>query len=311
MGALNCELHHSITTKATNFGSGNIKKLRIGLHYSSSFLYCHPSLTFNQVCITPNNIHCFCLKKETVDHPMKQGFSGLTSEIMWESESTWMTMAMYMFNLHVPLGFGGLSIVSYLLQQPVLIPQDQALYLLLLQMLELSGSLFLLKTTFKPQYNLKSFFKGSKLSENRSWLLATPLGYAVLVLLVYLTSLLDGIAFGPKDAYDPILKEMLLSGNLSKVACIMVYCIITPVLEESIYRGFLLRSLATQMNWPCAILVSSAVFSAAHFSAENFLQLFVIGCILGSSYCWTGNLRTSIAIHSLYNALIVTTTFLS
>ncbi|GKU96479.1 hypothetical protein SLEP1_g9709 [Rubroshorea leprosula] len=104
---------------------------------------------------------------------------------------------------------------------------------------------------------------------------------------------------------------MLLSSDVAKVACVLVYCIIAPLLEETVYRGFLLRSLASRMNWQQAVAISAIIFSAAHFSGENFLQLFIIGCVLGCSYCWTGDLSSSIVIHSLYNALTLMMSLLS
>ena len=110
---------------------------------------------------------------------------------------------------------------------------------------------------------------------------------------------------------NPILKEILLSNGISKAACALLYCIVTPVLEETVYRGFLLTSMLPTMKWQQAIFISSVIFSAAHFSAENFLQLVIIGCVLGSSYCWTGNLSSSIAIHALYNAMTLMLTLLS
>lgn len=110
---------------------------------------------------------------------------------------------------------------------------------------------------------------------------------------------------------NPIVKEILLSSSISKVACILVYCLVTPLLEEIVYRGFLLKSLASTMNWQQAVLLSSAVFSAAHFSGENFIQLFIIGCVLGCSYSWSGNLCSPILTHSLYNALTLIITYFS
>lgn len=56
----------------------------------------------------------------------KQRFSVLEeSDCPWKSGSLWTTMALYMFNLHIPLGYGGLSIVANLLDQHVLHPQTQ------------------------------------------------------------------------------------------------------------------------------------------------------------------------------------------
>ncbi|PQM36404.1 uncharacterized protein Pyn_11614 [Prunus yedoensis var. nudiflora] len=143
-------------------------------------------------------------------------------------------------------------------------------------------------------------------------------------MLVFLPSLLI-VLLGPRltmvslakteqtDHYmainNPVLKEILGSSNISKAACVLVYCIVTPVLDETVYRGFLLASISSTMKWQSAVLISSAIFSAAHLSGENSLQFFIIGCVLGCSYCWTGNLRSPILIHSLYNAMTLMITF--
>ncbi|KDP24144.1 hypothetical protein JCGZ_25801 [Jatropha curcas] len=254
--------------------------------------------------------NCYCKKNNSTDKPTED-FSVLSLDIPWERGSIWSIMAMYMFNLHIPLGVGGLSIVAYLLHQPALDPQTEILSLLVVQILELIGALVLLNTTAKPDHKLRNIFKSNKLSKERNWLLASALGFGSLTLLVFLISFLADIYVGPKAVNNPILKEILLSSNISKAACILVYCLVTPLMEEIIYRGFLLTSLASTMNWQKAVFISSAVFSAAHFSGENFLQLFIIGCVLGFCYSWTGNLSSPIAIHSLYNAVTLIITFVS
>ncbi|KAJ0112167.1 hypothetical protein Patl1_02229 [Pistacia atlantica] len=287
---------------------------------------------FNFKLSSKASLKCCCIKNEIKEQPIKcvgvfykflevqltliwvnRDFSVLASDIPWESESLWSTMAMYMFNLHIPLGYGGMSVAAYVLNQPVLEPQTQvgALSLLVFQLLELSGALFLLSRTIKPQHDLLTLFKAKKLSEERNWLLASALGLGFLILLVFSTLLIADRLFGAKAASNSIMKEILLSSNISKTASVLVNCIIAPLTEEAVYRGFLLTSLAATLNWQKAVVISSAIFSAAHFSVDNFLQLFIIGCVLGCSYCWSGNLRSSIVIHSLYNALILLMTILS
>ncbi|KAI8551694.1 hypothetical protein RHMOL_Rhmol06G0205900 [Rhododendron molle] len=187
----------------------------------------------------------------------------------------------------------------------------QALSLLAIQTLELSAVLWLLRCIVQPQYKIYSFFQAKNQPKERNWFLASVLGLGFLILLVFSTSLLADQLIGPKDVNNSILKEILSSGPISETACNLVYCFLTPLLEEIVYRGFLLTSLASEMKWHRAVVISSAVFSAAHFSGENFLQLFVIGSVLGCSYCWTGNLSASFVIHSLYNALILVITYLS
>lgn len=261
------------------------------------------------------SLNCCCIKNgisETPTKDKKQCFSVLKSDNNpWDGESVWSTMALYMFNLHIPFGVGGLSIAAFLLHQPAgLDPQSQAMSLLVMQILELAGALLLLKNTIKPQYKLISFFRYN-ISEERNWVLASALGLSFLILLVFFSSLLVDTFIGAKAVNNPIVKEILQSSDIARVVCILIYCIITPFLEETVYRGFLLTSLSSTMNWFHAVAISSAIFSGAHFSGENFIQLFIIGCVLGSSYCWTGNLSSSILIHSLYNALTLLITYTS
>ncbi|KAL6286592.1 hypothetical protein ACE6H2_010982 [Prunus campanulata] len=254
---------------------------------------------------------CFCHKTEKTHEASSQGFSVLAADAPWDHGSLWSTMAFYMFSLHIPLSFGGLSVVAHVLHEPILDPQIEAISLLGAQILELIAALVLLQSTAKPQYKFVDFFKANKVSKERSWLLASAIGFGFLFMLVFLTSFLADSVVGPKATNNPVLIEILVSSNISKAACVLVYCIVTPVLEETVYRGFLLASISSTMKWQSAVLISSAIFSAAHLSGENSLQLFIIGCVLGCSYCWTGNLRSPILIHSLYNAMTLMITFLS
>ncbi|GFZ05685.1 CAAX amino terminal protease family protein [Actinidia rufa] len=256
-------------------------------------------------------VKCCCINKEQPTPKASEDFSVLESDIPWDRRSVWSTLALYIFSLHIPLSFGGLSVVASVLHQPILDPQTEALSLLAIQTLELIAALWLLRFVAMPKVKIFSFFTATNPSKERNWLLASVLGFGFLILVVFFTSVLADQVIGPKDANNPILKEILSSGSVAKTACVLVYCLVTPLLEESLYRGFLLRSLASEMKWQQAVIVSSAVFSAAHFSGENFLQLFVVGSVLGCSYCWTGNLSSSFLIHSLYNALILIITLLS
>ncbi|XP_031253387.1 uncharacterized protein LOC116111328 isoform X3 [Pistacia vera] len=222
------------------------------------------------------------------------------------SPNTALSYSIFNFKLSSKASLKCCCIKNEIKEQPI-----KALSLLVFQILELSGALFLLSRTIKPQHDLLTLFKAKKLSEERNWLLASALGLGFLILLVFSTLLIADRLFGAKAASNSIMKEILLSSNISKTASVLVNCIIAPLTEEAVYRGFLLTSLAATLNWQKAVVISSAIFSAAHFSVDNFLQLFIIGCVLGCSYCWSGNLRSSIVIHSLYNALILLMTILS
>ncbi|XP_068646586.1 uncharacterized protein [Aristolochia californica] len=243
---------------------------------------------------------------------MKSGFSVLSSDTHWDSGSLWSTTGAYFFSLHIPLSFGGLSVVSQILHKTTLDPQTKAVSLVIIQTMELLGALALLGYTAKRPYKLLSIFSGQQAPEGRNWVVASAVGFGLLILLVFLTSFVADRLIGPKDVNNPVLKEIFSSGPIAGGSCFFVYCFITPLMEEIVYRGFLLSSLvSSNFEWQYAVIISSCIFSAAHLSFENFIQLFLIGCVLGSTYCWTGKVSSSFVVHSLYNAATLIFTILS
>ncbi|GFP78777.1 hypothetical protein PHJA_000021200 [Phtheirospermum japonicum] len=284
----------------------------------------HLPLNCNSIASRASFFKCHFSENDDTSESV-EGFSILKRDIQVDIGSVWSSMGFYVFSIHVPLSFGGLSVVANILGQPVLDPHledwiemgisrirllcprtgfsdvAQAFLLLGIQTLELSTVLYLLKCPGKPQYDLRDFFHANISSKRRSWLLTSALGFAFLLSVVLVTSYFADILIGPKVVNNPFLEENLSNGPTSSiVACVLVYCVVTPFLEEVVYRGFLLTSIASEMKWLQAVTISSIVFSAAHFSGENFLQLFVVGFVLGCSYCSTGNLTPTLKPASIY-----------
>lgn len=260
------------------------------------------------------SLRCSCLNSkptstteelEEKEEEQQRGFSVLASEIPWEDNNVWSTFALYMFCLHIPLSFGGLSILARFLHHPLLHPHTQVLSLVLLQMLELLVTLFLLRITAKPQYKSIDFLKGNNnySTQGRNWVVGSALGLGTLVCFIFLTSLVADQLFASQDVHNSELNKIIESGEVSRLGCFALYCLVAPLLEEIVYRRFLLTSLASTMEWRKALVISSVVFAASHFSGEDFVQLFGIGCVLGGCYSWSGNLASSVVVHSLYNAL--------
>ncbi|KAL2937735.1 putative membrane peptidase YdiL [Bienertia sinuspersici] len=241
----------------------------------------------------------FCCKNNEGHN--QTGFSMLESNPPWESEDVWSTIGFYFFSLHIPMSFGGLSVVAHLLHQSDLEPQIKAIAILVIETVELFCALLLLQFTAK--HKPVNFFQLGKMQRERNWMFTAVLGFISLVLAMFFTALIADKFDGIKGMSDQTVKEILLSGSVASTACTLVYCVIAPLLEEIVYRRFLLTSLAPSMEWYKAVMLSSVIFSAAHLSGENFIQLVVVGMVLGCSYCWTGDLRSSIFLHSMYNAL--------
>ncbi|CAN6180031.1 unnamed protein product [Urochloa humidicola] len=230
-------------------------------------------------------------------------FSVLSPVVPWEVDDIWRIYAGYFFILHIPLSFGGLGVVAKVLNCSSLDPVTTVISTVILQVAELCSALALLQYTAMPGNDVQAFF-AAKVS-TRNWGKETVIGLMVLTALVSITSILGEKLAGTEDSYDPILKGILSDSPSSKLLCFFLYCVIAPLSEETIYRGFLLNGLSSSMKWHEAAMMSSIAFTVAHLSGDSSIQLFVIGCITAIAYCRTGSLAASFTIHSLYNAVIL------
>ncbi|MDT0691263.1 CPBP family intramembrane glutamic endopeptidase [Salegentibacter sp. F188] len=93
------------------------------------------------------------------------------------------------------------------------------------------------------------------------------------------------------------LKELVIS--------IILFTIIA-VVEETLFRGYILRNLMSSLNKYLALILSSFLFSLMHSLNPNIelfslFNLFLAGLVLGSSYLYTKNLWFPIALHLSWN----------
>lgn len=85
--------------------------------------------------------------------------------------------------------------------------------------------------------------------------------------------------------------------------------VISPVYEEIFYRGFLYKWMRMKWGVPAGIMISSAIFTAAHIPTYNTLPVnFITGAVFAWTYEKTGSILPAIIIHGTFNsvALILT-----
>ncbi|XP_054814113.1 uncharacterized protein LOC129314650 isoform X2 [Prosopis cineraria] len=192
------------SSESTKFGRQFTKPLHCSL-LASNRLTCSLQIRRSATLGYRPSFKIFCERsKTTPGNRLYQGFSVLQGDSPWEGGNLWSTLAFYIFNLHIPLSFGGLSVVAQIIGKNRLVPQTEILAILFIQLLELNGALLLLKYTAKPQYKFSSFFKNNGSLGTRSWVLASAVGFGVLVLLLFLTSLVASRLFGSKVGFRGI-----------------------------------------------------------------------------------------------------------
>jgi membrane protease YdiL (CAAX protease family) len=90
------------------------------------------------------------------------------------------------------------------------------------------------------------------------------------------------------------------------IASAALTCVLAPVCEEFLFRGFIFGALRNWRGvWPAAIL-TGLLFGAVHAGsapAADLVPLAVLGFLLCLIYQYTGSLYPCIALHALNNSI--------
>jgi hypothetical protein len=111
-----------------------------------------------------------------------------------------------------------------------------------------------------------------------------------------------------EDAYEKQVKVLSHIATFKDYLISMAVMALGPaIFEETFFRGGMQNLLWrwTRKPW-LAIIITSIIFSAIHFSYYGFIPRVALGVVLGLLYYYSGNLWLSIAGHFLNNALVVT-----
>jgi membrane protease YdiL (CAAX protease family) len=111
-----------------------------------------------------------------------------------------------------------------------------------------------------------------------------------------------------EDSYSDQVQAMAQIRTLADYIITLIIIAFLPALfEETFFRGamqtYLYRS--TRISW-LSILITSIIFSLAHFSFYGFLGRVALGYVLGLIFYYTGNIWLNVLAHFFNNGLAVT-----
>jgi len=93
---------------------------------------------------------------------------------------------------------------------------------------------------------------------------------------------------------------------------LFMLAILPALFEEVMFRGAVQNLFSRWWKMPIlAIVVTSILFSAVHFSYLGFLSRFALGFVLGWMFYRTGNLWLNIIAHAANNAIALTALYIS
>jgi len=141
-----------------------------------------------------------------------------------------------------------------------------------------------------------SFFKAIKLS-----IFAYITYLTVMSLLLYSTVKynyhLPGI--GEQEEHISLFGDNAIGIILLGITAI----IIAPLMEEILFRGYILTTINKYYSTFVSILISSILFATVHLEFQVFIPLLILGIILGYLRTSNNNIYYSIIFHVLNNSI--------
>jgi len=118
-----------------------------------------------------------------------------------------------------------------------------------------------------------------------------------------------------KLAEEEYTKQISVIGRMDNfldfLISLFMLAILPAVFEETLFRGAAQNLLSRWFKMPVlAIIITSIIFSAVHFSYLGFLSRLLLGFVLGWMYYRTGNLWLSIIGHVTNNAAALTALYI-
>lgn len=135
---------------------------------------------------------------------------------------------------------------------------------------------------------------------------------ALSLLITLVISVLFGVEEIPEQEVAEVAGEALAA--VDRFLVVLGAVILAPLVEETVFRGILLRSLARRLTRRAAIGWSAAAFAALHLLDPNAViaapALFVVGLVLGKQALDTGRIAKPILTHMGFNAVSIAALFL-
>ena len=94
------------------------------------------------------------------------------------------------------------------------------------------------------------------------------------------------------------------------ILAIIVLVIVAPIVEETLFRGFILQSFLARFGPKTASTISAVIFALMHFEFQSIGKILVLGLILNWLFMRTKSIWPGIGFHVLNNAVALLAEFL-
>jgi len=130
--------------------------------------------------------------------------------------------------------------------------------------------------------------------------------WPIVMLMIILTTFLGKLIWGQEFEMQQHQELELITAYSElpvRVLIIITTIAVVPAFEEMLFRGLFQTMLRSFLGkaW-LSIIISSGLFTAAHYEPTHWPALFALSVCMGYAYEKSGSLFRPIFIHSLFNA---------
>lgn len=178
---------------------------------------------------------------------------------------------------------------------------NQMLWQQMLQFVVMTGLtlLFLvLRGKTLEQIGLRAF-------SEKSWFWkAIVCGIVLFFVMLFVSALLVNLF--PQWAKPQAATELLMQAHNSWewFAVVLMVCVLAPISEELLFRGYFYHSLRNRYSLWSSVLVASLLFGCIHYDLFRLLPLTFTGICLNLVAIYSGSLWGSIVMHGVWNFMM-------
>lgn len=115
--------------------------------------------------------------------------------------------------------------------------------------------------------------------------------------------------FDDLEAQDPVKLLVNEKDPLVRACLVVGACVVAPVVEETMFRGYLYGVFKRYTGAFFAAFIVSLVFAVIHVKLTPLVPLWVLAMLLTWTYEKTGSLWVPIGIHALFNTATMVVLF--
>ncbi len=137
--------------------------------------------------------------------------------------------------------------------------------------------------------------------------LFATVGIFILFKLVYIAMLSAFKLTSLATAFDLVQLTITdINNNYGLLVTYLTIALITPLIEEYLFRGVLLNSFSKHITFGWANTIQAALFAIIHDNPDHYLHHFLFGLIVGYLVKTQKHLYGAIIFHMINNALAIT-----